>query len=454
MRMFALAKDMNRDSNRPIDIIGEHATKVWFGVGWPLWLLCCSGCVWPQTPDASRALVTLCDFTAGGGGAYPVAGVLTGPGGVLYGATSGGGAAGGGTVFQLMPPATKGGVWTETVLHSFTGQQNGDGYAPYAGLAAGRRGALYGTTYLGGAFNHGAVFKLTPPGAPGGSWTEAILYSFSGGSDGGQPATGLVIDKNGALYGTTRGGGSGACPSGCGTIFELTPPAGSRAWSETILYAFSGQNGDGFDPQAALLPGHSGALYGATYYGGAGFGTVFELTPPAAAGEAWRETVVYRFLGGGDGAYPHAGLAASPSGALYGTTTAGGSGNLGAVFELTPPRAAGEAWSEAVVHSFGGGPGDGASPQAALVIGSGGAMYGTTSQGGPANAGTLFAMQPPPAGGAGWAVRVLRSFMPGIDGAYPAAGLALGHSGALYGTTSLGGLGGFDMYGTVFALMP
>ena len=143
--------------------------------------------------------------------------------GNLYGTTIGGGASDAGTVFELMPPASHGGPWTETVMHAFTGGSDG-GY-PFGSLIA-DQGNLYGTTFSGGASKAGTVFELTPPAAAGGTWTETVLHAFTGGSDGGYPYAGLIAGKGildttiFGLYGTTFAGGA----SDGGTVFELLEP--------------------------------------------------------------------------------------------------------------------------------------------------------------------------------------------------------------------------------------
>ncbi len=209
---------------------------------------------------------------------------------------------------------------------------------------------------------------------------ETVLYSFSGGADGGHPEAGLVMDGNGALYGTTRGAGGGTD----GTVFMLAPPGpGRTGWSKTTLHRFTGGD-DGGDPEANLIMDASGALYGTTEHdGGANSGTVFMLTPPVSGETRWTETVLHALRGGADGAKPSAGLIMDASGALYGTTSQGGGGgcfgqpaNCGTVFMLTPPVAGETRWTETVLHSFTGGA-DGAYPHAGLVMDTSGALYGT-----------------------------------------------------------------------------
>jgi uncharacterized repeat protein (TIGR03803 family) len=176
---------------------------------------------------------------------------------VLYGTTYNGGASGDGAVFSLTP---SGGSWTEAVLYSFSGT---DGKNPHGGVAIGSGGVLYGTTLVGGSSGDGTVFSLTPPVSPSTTWTQAVLHNFTGGtSDGSELRAGVAIDGSGVLYGVTVAGGS----SGEGTIYSLTPPGAS--WTESILYSFTGSSGDGAQPYADLLY-NSGWLYGTTYSGGA-----------------------------------------------------------------------------------------------------------------------------------------------------------------------------------------
>jgi hypothetical protein len=251
----------------------------------------------------------------------------------------------------------------ETVLHSFPGNRVD---FPLAGLVMDGNGALYGTT--SGASGRrcfevvgcGTVFRLAPPGPGGSAWSETFLHRFRGGDDGTIPRSGLIIDANGALYGTTSlGGGAAACYDGCGTVFRLTPPAAGGSWTETVLYRFKGSP-DGVRPEADLIMDANGALYGTTASGGrsscyGGCGTVFRLTPPAGE-RRWTETVLYRFTGGADGAGPQGGLIMGPNGALYGITSSDRRGNCpddcGTVFELTPPAVGEGSWTEAVLHRF------------------------------------------------------------------------------------------------------
>jgi uncharacterized repeat protein (TIGR03803 family) len=211
----------------------------------------------------------------------PSTGVIVGPSGVLYGTTPAGGAAGLGTFFKLTPPLHPGGSWGETIPYNFQG--NGDGSLPN-GLTKGKNGALLGTTGLGGASNKGTVFELSP--ISGGQWSETILYSFLGGQDGSSPLSGVTLDLAGNLYGTTAWGGDLNCAAGnpgCGTVYKLNPPAASGGtWTKTTLHAFSGTP-DGAEPFSGVLL-KRGGLFGVTAQGGiangkGGYGVVFRIVP-------------------------------------------------------------------------------------------------------------------------------------------------------------------------------
>jgi uncharacterized repeat protein (TIGR03803 family) len=233
-------------------------------------------------------------FTGGRDGAEPYAGLMIDRGGNLYGTALGGGC-GYGTVFKL---TQKNGAWLFTLLYCFTGSN--DGNAPVARVVFGPDGSLYGTTQFGGgngcAGNEGCgtVFRLRPPvgvcKASFCSWKEAVLYRFQGGSDGANPSYGdVVFDQAGNMYGTTRvGGGTGCGGNGCGVVYELMPTGGGH-WSESIIYRFtSGQ--DGAEPVGGVIVDSAGNLYGTSYAGGSfGGGTVFQLTH---SGSGWVETTL------------------------------------------------------------------------------------------------------------------------------------------------------------------
>jgi uncharacterized repeat protein (TIGR03803 family) len=274
---------------------------------------------------------------------------------------------------------------------------------PTGSLLAGSGGALYGTTVAGGAAGLGTVYMIAPPS--GGGWSESVLYGFSGG-DGASPQASLLADASGALYGTTASGGAGPCFGGCGTVFKLTPPVAAGApWTESVLYGFSG-GGDGRAPFAPLVADANGALYGTTVQGGvtagggAGFGTVFRLAPPAIAGGAWTLSTLYTFTGGNDAGAPFGGVVLTHGGGLLGTaynsSLFGGGNRFGVVYRLTPPAVPGGAWTAALVYGFRGAAGsDGAGPYAGLTAATAaGTYYGTTQSGGVNGWGTVFQITP------------------------------------------------------------
>jgi uncharacterized repeat protein (TIGR03803 family) len=431
-------------------------------------------------------------FTGGGDGAAPAAGLISDSKGNLYGTAAYGGDTSGsscpgqnpptgcGVIFELSPPSVGGGPWTETVLYTFTG--GSDGGVPYAGLTFDSKGNLYGTTSHGGDTSGsncsgiggcGVVFELRPPSVGGTPWTETVLCTFTGGSDGGVPYAGLIFDAGGNLYGTTSGGGS----STYGVVFELSPPSGgSSPWNETVLYAFTGVD-DGESPLASLIFDSKGNLYGIAFGGKAGYGVAFELTPPSGGSGPWNEAVLYTFHSRSDGAYPYAGLIFDSKGNLYGTTSNGGdtSGSnckatrgCGVVFELSPPTGGSGMWTETTPYSFTGGS-DGGYPDAGLIFDSKGNLYGTTGQGGnlsgsncsgSSGCGVVFELSPPTGGTGSWTESVLYTFNGGGDGADPSAGLIFDAKGNFYGTAYSGGdMSGSNCSGTggcgvVFELSP
>jgi hypothetical protein len=312
-----------------------------------------------------------------------------------------------GTVFELTRIATGG--WKEAVVYSFQGGH--DGATPTSGLIADNGGRLYGTTQAGGGATSsncaidgcGTVFELIPNS--NGTWSEKVLHSFQGGSDGASPTGGLVWDSNGNLFGTTENGGSTPCyfGLGCGTVFELHHT--SSGWVKSTIYQFVGGT-DGMSPIGNLTVDSVGRLYGPTLYGGGfvltfGYGTVFQVSQDS--GGAWSETVVYRFMGLEDGGLPQSAVTFDSAGNLYGSNFAGGTsvaGNGGGViFELTPSLSG--TWTETTIHSFLGSP-DGEFGLGQLLSDNNGNFYGTTWFGGTHNnstscdggCGTVFTFRP------------------------------------------------------------
>jgi len=339
------------------------------GAGTP----CSCGTVFELSPGSNGTWTesVLHSFGATGDGTSPFSQPVFDSKGNLYGTTVSGGTNFQGTVYELSPGTN--GTWTETVIYNFT--NGADGGLPYSTrLAIDSAGDLYGVTNAGGTYGFGVVFELIP--GSNGTWTEKVLHSFTGDNDGGNPyASSLVLDSAGNLYGMARGGGA----HDYGLVFGLTRSNGT--WSEKVLYAFTGADGeadavggllldskgnlygaaydvfelvhgsngtwtksvlhsftgtpDGAYPESALISDKAGNLYGTTNSGGSHDGTVFELAP--GLGGSWKERVLHRFTANGtDGVSPNSSsLAMDASGNLYGTTPAGGASKVGVVFEIT-----------------------------------------------------------------------------------------------------------------------
>jgi hypothetical protein len=357
--------------------------------------------------------------------------------------------------FSIMMLATVPAQAREVVIYNQTSSTLGPAYE----LVADGDGTLYGIADEGGV-GYGSVYSLTPPAKGQTAWTETVLYSFQGGTDGTYPLATLTPDGQGGFFGSTTEGGTGTCPlfyglPGCGTVFDLTPPAqGQTAWTKTILYNFQGGT-DGNQPVSRLLMDPAtGVLYGVTYLGGSyAAGTVFALTPPGEGQTEWTETVLHTFTGGSDGGYPFAYLIEDANGVLYGTATSGGVYGYGAAFAVTPPAPGQANWTESVIHSFGGwGFYDAGSPDAGFVADSSGNLYSTAADGGKdlTNNGAVYELSPPSGGGTDWTETVLYSFTGGKDGAIPANDILIDSTGAIYSTTDAGGKGN----GTAFSLEP
>jgi uncharacterized repeat protein (TIGR03803 family) len=377
------------------------------------------------------------------GGSVPLAGLVADGAGNLYGTTFNGGSGacsldgsvGCGVVFELTP--TVGGGWTEKVLHNFNNTGT-DGYHPLGGLIFDAAGNLYGTTNSGGnttgcsiqsGSGCGTVFELTP--RSGGGWAERILHNFNdNGTDGYQPAVTLIFDGAGNLYGTTVQGGA----NNLGTVFELTP--GGGGWTETILYSFNSTGKNGYNPLSSVTFDGAGNLYGTTFYGGEGLGTVYELTPTSGG---WTEKVLHRFVNNskGVGGSPYSGVIFDGAGNLYGGT---GQGFFyGTVYELMPTSGGG--WTEKVLHLFS------ATGPTSLTFDSAGNLYGTLFRGG-AGSGAIFELT---LAGGSWTEKVLHNFTGNNDGGGPNAALVIDAAGNLYGTTEAGGR---ELGGTVFEITP
>ncbi len=347
------------------------------------------GTVYELSPTSSESWkrTVLRTFTGQWSDCNPWAGLVMDKAGNLYGTAVE--TYGFGAVYELSPASS--GQWNYNVIHQFQG--GSDGIWPLSKLTLDAAGNVYGTTQSGPLF--GTVFELSATAS--GEWTENILYNFANGSDGGNPAAGVIFDAAGNLYGTTQNGGnqSGICENrgGCGVVFELSPSP--QGWTETTLHTFNGT--DGAFPQANLIMDASGSLYGMTYAGGdtiactivePGCGVAFKLS--TAASGKWTYSTILTFQpgptghGSAGGAYPWSGLTFDTAGNLWGTTAGGGLAPdyLGIVFKLSP-KANGQ-WAETVVHSFSPAVA-GYAPFSGITFGADGNAFGTTSAGGALN---------------------------------------------------------------------
>ncbi len=325
---------------------------------------------------------------------------------------------------------------------------------PGARVVFGPDGHLYGTTYPGGPYYWGTVFKLTPQVKP--CWDAACywkvndLHDFGSGTDGRWPNGDLIWDQQGNMYGTTwLGGESGG--DAFGTVYELTPSG--NGYTESVLYSFSGAP-DGANPYDGLVFDNQGNLFGTTPYGGTGTGcdydlgcgTVFELT--YVVGVGWTEHVLYSFQNGSDGAWPAGALIFDSAGNLYGTASAGGEGGGGTVFELSP---SGDTWTFKLLYSFSGPPEEYCGPLSALAMDGAGNLYGNTYCGGIYDYGSVFKLSNTENG---WVYTSLHDFnFYGTDGGNPVGIVSIDTDGTLYGTTQWGGDYGLG-WGTVWMFKP
>lgn len=313
---------------------------------------------------------------------------------------------------------------TLTILQEFVGS---DGAQPASGLVDGRDGRFYGTTQHGGASGNGTIYSVTSAGE------FASLYSFSG-AEGALPYGALTLANDGNFYGTTIFGNSTS--GNFGTIYRLTPTG-----QFTTIYTFAGA--DGANPKAPLVQGADGSLYGTAEAGGEGdcqgststpgCGTVFRIAPGG------RNLTLYRFKGEDDGGRPIAGLVRGSDGNFYGTTLRSeGPCDCGTVYRISPHG------NFTLLHTFTGGI-DGAFPTGELVQAPDGSLYGVTSTGGASGFGTVFRLSKR------GKLTTVYAFTGGFEGGNPTAGLTRGKDGYFYGST---GIGGSNNAGTIYRITP
>jgi uncharacterized repeat protein (TIGR03803 family) len=312
------------------------------------------------------------------------------------------------------------------VIHNFTGRGS-DGATPYGGPILDRSGNLYGTTYLGGSYGNGSVYRLSHSGS---QWHYRSLWSFKGIDDGAGPAFGsLAMGADGTLFGTTEGGRD------FGTAFVVC----DCPWQEMVVHHF-GAGIDGAQPIGGVVLDAAENLYGTTSLNGAyGNGTVFEAK---REGSTWIESSIYNFTGGDDGTSPAATLSLDANGNVYGTTSFGGANNDGVVFEVSP---SGSGWKQTVLYTFQG-LDDGQNPLGGVVLDGAGNLYGTTFDGGVNGGGTVYKLSP---SATGWTFTILYSLVGGYSGPYNK--LTLDANGNIYGFTNSAGANG---WGSAFKLTP
>jgi uncharacterized repeat protein (TIGR03803 family) len=358
----------------------------------------------------AQTFTVLHEFAGRPDAAYPYEGLIADAKGNFYGTSYKGGAFGSGAVFKL----NKSGVLR--VLHSFDGSR--DGACPYSGLVRDTAGNLYGTTAEGGTSGLGVVFKVSSGGK------ETVLHNFTGGDDGISPYGGLVRDVAGNLYGTTELGGT----SGHGTIFKIDPNG-----TENVLHSFNGSDG-AYPTYTSLLRDKAGNLYGVTEDGGtSNNGVLYVLHPDGTV------TVLHNFRGGKkDGCWPVGTPVMDANGNLFGAAEQCGSSSQGILWKVS------SSGFETVLHNFAGGPADGASPYGGVLLDANRNLYGETLTGGAFRYGTLYMFSKT------GKLKLLHS-LTAKDGAYPIGGLIRGAEGELYGTAVQGGM---LNHGTAFKVAP
>jgi len=418
-----------------------------------------------MTPAAhAQTFTVLHNFTDGVDGEFPYSGLTMDRAGKLYGTTQSD-SGGGGTVFRL---TRQGGGWVFTPLYHFTG--NGTGAWPEARVVFGPDGTLYGTTQKAGGNYLNVIYNLRPPPTACSSalcsWTETVLYGFTGFDGYNLDYGDLAFDQQGDFYGTAELQGDGcaggqsdvrsdkldripsaACSSGSGpgcggpmgNVYKMTRGAGG--WTRKAVYSFNGYP-DGGQPMSGVILDSAGNVYGTAASGGANYGgVIFQMTPGSSC---FQENVLYTFTGGDDGIYPVAGLTWDAAGNLYGATSQRGAAGGGTIFELTPSSGG---WTFHLLYSLSGS-GSFPGPLRNLALDAAGNVYGTTYAGGAYGYGSVFKLT---LGKGTWAYTVLHDFTNGNDGAYPYSNIVFDANGNLYGTASQGGT---DNFGVIWEITP
>lgn len=377
-------------------------------------------------------------------GLHPQSGLIRGTDGTLYGAVKAGtGASVHGNVYQLKPDGAGGYVFS--VIYSFcTKKRCIDGRTPANAPLTLRDGKLYGSTVAGGSFDSGVVFELTPPIDTNSKWNIRILHTFNAEEDYISPLdrAAVAFGSNGDLYGVADSGNNGR-----GVVYSLTPrDAPSKRWRFRTVYQF----GAGRSPASGVIVDEQGSIYGTTRYGGNcglwwggfdGCGTVYRLDPPQR-GSIWTETILHQFSGANSGAWPDYPPAFYPGGALVGITLLSRGSCGGTAYLLSPPQSAGDEWQETIIADFGSSANPPCStPNSGLLVGPDGSMYGS-ADGFTDSTGSLYKISPPPKNSNLWATSNLWLTDNGPYGA-----VVMDPLGNIFGNTSGGGYYNFPNCG-------
>ena len=378
----------------------------------------------------SVSLTTLHDFTAGEGTGN-LSSLVQSSDGTFYGTTSGGGANNTGTIFKMAADGTL------TVLHAFaaySGGANDGGAMPFGALVAGGDGYFYGTTNRGGSVGFGTIFKISPAGA------FATVHNFDSShlADVASPIAGLVRGTDGALYGTTQNGGTNSW----GTVFRLNADGTTtllHSFAPVTTHSWPFLNADGAYPNALVLAS-DGYFYGTTSIGGAnGQGTLFRIDSAGNFALLHTFSAITSGTVNAEGAEPNAGLVQGMDGSLYGTAKYGGPNGYGTVFKITTGG------TYTLLHSFlGYGTDEGVYPDKPLIQAGDGSFYGTTSLAGAYNGGTIYQIT------SDGSLTTVYAFDGSSNGGSPSSSLSLASDGSMYGLTGSGGTNG---YGTAYQII-